>query len=106
MDAVDLVFDYSCFLMHSSRYIRFILDTHIHTHRHMKRCLFCVLFFFFYFKYFFCGIGFVFVAFVDNHKKIGNFKEKEKEERVLLEWFRLQLVVPFMCSLGSYNMSA
>lgn len=61
---------------------------------------------FFYFKYFFCGIGFVFVAFVDNHKKIGNFKEKEKEERVLLEWFRLQLVVPFMCSLGSYNMSA
>lgn len=66
----------------------------------------CFVFFFIISNIFFCGIGFVFVAFVDNHKKIGNFKEKEKEERVLLEWFRLQLVVPFMCSLGSYNMSA
>lgn len=65
-----------------------------------------ILCFFFISNIVFCGIGFVFVAFVDNHKKIGNFKEKEKEERVLLEWFRLQLVVPLMCSLGSYNMSA
>lgn len=45
----------------------------------MNRCL-CFVFFIFI-LIFFCDIGFVFVAFVDNHKKIGDFKEKERERR-------------------------